>query len=716
MAIMLPCDVGPETISPWERKLFYRFKEELPDNVYVIHSLKDRKHTDKRWGEADFVIISTKGIFVIEVKGGGVSCRDGSWIYTNRKGNSSKKSESPWDQASKSMLAVQEEIESTHTNNKWFVYGYGVIMPDEHSIPDSMEIITDVLLDKSNLDKSMKDYLNVIEDYWVGEFRTKRKRVPRTISNREIIFIRKILRPDFDSTFTLKSRFDEAERQLIELTKEQQETMKGLENNERSIITGAAGTGKTILAFDKAVSAARKGNSVLMLCFGERLADILINNIPEGINENLEISSFFEYVSMKTSKYLKKEGDDFHDRLLEEGRMKYDTLRQDLPELFCEAVLNDDNFEAYDMIIIDEAQDILCGKLPDVIDFVLNGGLKFGNWHLFLDPNQVSDFALRDFNRILEQMKSYKPALFHLSKNCRNCKQILDEAKKLTGYDCLNMNAIEGGKCDIIKYSSSEDFKTKYEMKLKEIFNLGYKTENIIVLSPREYEKSIMLDAYHMDLNNDLEKGLQESEKLYLSKLVNRINDLDDNDHLIGPAFPRPTKMDKEAIKELAKNELALDYDSMLNVIQKMIAYSTIDQFRGCEKEIVMYIDFKSELMFFKQASEPLGNIDKAFKQINDSMPNEINRIMDECDVSFEKAIGYLLLSIVNNYAPLDVLLENLKDPDKRFEIDSKFEELYGKYIQMQEMVNPIRRLMYICITRAKKWLIIFSEQSEPNH
>ncbi|MCD6216542.1 NERD domain-containing protein, partial [bacterium] len=601
MANMLPCDLGPETISPWERKLFYRFKEELPDNVYVIHSLKDRTHTDKRWGEADFVIVSTKGIYVIEVKGGGVSCKDGSWIYTDRKGNSYPKSESPWDQASKSMLSVQKEIESKNKNNKGFVYGYGVIMPDERSIPDSMEIIIDVLLDKDNLDKSMKDYLSVIEDYWVGEFRTKRKRVPRTISNREIIFIRKILRPDFDSTFTLKSRFDVAERQLIEWTKEQQETMKGLENNERSIITGAAGTGKTILAFDKAVSAARKGNSVLMLCFGELLADTLINNIPEDVNENLEIFSFFGYVTMKTSEYLEKKGDDFNNLLCEETRMKYDTLRQDLPELFCEAVLNDDDFKAYDMVIIDEAQDILCGKLPDVIDFILKGGLKFGNWHLFLDPNQASDFALRDINRILEQMKSYKPVFFNLSKNCRNCKQILDEAKKLTGYDFLNMNAIEGGKCDIIKYSSTEDFKTKYEMKLKEIYKLGYKSENIVVLSSHEYEKSIMFDAYPMDSYYDPEKGLQEFEKQYASKL-NRINDLlDDTDYLIGPALPKLSKM---YIEELAKPEYPLYYNSILNIIQKLVDYNTIDQFRGCEKDIVMYIDFKSELINLKQVPE----------------------------------------------------------------------------------------------------------------
>jgi len=156
----------------------------------------------------------------------------------------------------------------------------------------------------------------------------------------------------------------------------------------------------------------------------------------------------------------------------------------------------------------------------------------------------------------------------------------------------------------------------------------------------------------------------------------------------------------------------------ILNIIQKLVDYNTIDQFRGCEKDIVMYIDFKSELINLKQVPEAFGPLDKLkyFKHINDSMPNEINWIMDECDVTFEKAIGYLLLSIVNNYVPLDVLLENLKDPDKRFEIDAKFEELYGKEMQAREMINHIRKLMYISITRAKKWLIIFTDHCEPNH
>ena len=38
-------------------------------------------HRKKIWGEADIVILSEKGVFVLEVKGGTVSCKDGVWTF-----------------------------------------------------------------------------------------------------------------------------------------------------------------------------------------------------------------------------------------------------------------------------------------------------------------------------------------------------------------------------------------------------------------------------------------------------------------------------------------------------------------------------------------------------------------------------------------------------------------------------------------------------------
>ncbi len=69
----------PRKCPASERLIFERLGRELPEDWIVLHSLELTSHPHKMWGETDIVAISTKGVFVIEVKGGRVSCEDGEW-------------------------------------------------------------------------------------------------------------------------------------------------------------------------------------------------------------------------------------------------------------------------------------------------------------------------------------------------------------------------------------------------------------------------------------------------------------------------------------------------------------------------------------------------------------------------------------------------------------------------------------------------------------
>ena len=53
---------------------------------FAMHSLSLPRHEYKRFGEIDFVVCGPEGLFVLEVKGGGVSCHDGVWETTDRYG------------------------------------------------------------------------------------------------------------------------------------------------------------------------------------------------------------------------------------------------------------------------------------------------------------------------------------------------------------------------------------------------------------------------------------------------------------------------------------------------------------------------------------------------------------------------------------------------------------------------------------------------------
>ena len=56
------------------------------DSGVALHSLNLPFHQYKEWAEIDFVIVSRFGVMLLEVKGGGVECRDGIWYFKNRFG------------------------------------------------------------------------------------------------------------------------------------------------------------------------------------------------------------------------------------------------------------------------------------------------------------------------------------------------------------------------------------------------------------------------------------------------------------------------------------------------------------------------------------------------------------------------------------------------------------------------------------------------------
>ena len=89
MAKMIPEQPSSETKSSAEMKLFRRLQMmEGTEDWTVLHSLAIAKHDTQSQGEADFVVvIPSEGIFVLEVKGGGISNSAGKWFSRDRFGN-----------------------------------------------------------------------------------------------------------------------------------------------------------------------------------------------------------------------------------------------------------------------------------------------------------------------------------------------------------------------------------------------------------------------------------------------------------------------------------------------------------------------------------------------------------------------------------------------------------------------------------------------------
>jgi len=73
------------------------------------------------------------------------------------------------------------------------------------------------------------------------------------------------------------------ESQLVELTENQMQVLRFIQGHRRALIEGCAGSGKTMLAIEKARMLASQGFKVLLLCFNAPLADFLQKRTVEGV-------------------------------------------------------------------------------------------------------------------------------------------------------------------------------------------------------------------------------------------------------------------------------------------------------------------------------------------------------------------------------------------------------------------------------------------------
>lgn len=486
MAIMIPDVIRESTRSRGERQLFNRLRREIPDDCYVLHSLGISDHPTKLWAESDFVLIAPHGIYVLEIKGGGISCEKGVWTYTDRHGTITRKPEGPFEQAKSAMYAIKKRIEKDQ-GNRGFLYGYGVITPDENFEVEGPEIESGVLLCKHDWDRSLYKFAERLHKFWAERYQKSYSRESRTINVGERDIIRKILRPETRSAYTLGSRLNNIDQQMIELTYEQLRSVRGMENNPRTIIQGGAGTGKTILAYDRAISLARKRQKVLLLCFNRLLADNFIENLPpELVNQGMiwadSIHRYFRSVVQNAGKLHEIENLNVSDNEL------YTKI---YPEVYIEVMLTGDK-SIYDAVVVDETQDLMTHEYLDAIDLTLKDGLNKGSWHLFLDPNQ--NIYGTDSQGPMRRLQDIGFASFNLSLNCRNTMTVAVTTSIISSIPMPLAGALDGGDRKIIFFRDHDDFLLKLEKEITNLVRSGLSLRDFIVLSTRSRERSSVAD------------------------------------------------------------------------------------------------------------------------------------------------------------------------------------------------------------------------------
>jgi len=478
MAKMYPPEIRKNIRSRAEHFCFSTIRLDLNDEWIALHSLGLTIHESKPWAEIDFVLIGPPGIFCLEVKGGRIEFKNGLWYFTDSDDNTTVKHQGPFEQVGSASAALRNYLIGKVPELSNVLMGYGVITPNiEWTIkgPDYEPLI---VYDERDRTRAFSVYVQRLTRYWNDWVQEHLGYKVRELTLSECQGVLRELRTDFDLRPSLQSRVNEAVDELITLTKEQYRILDELGDNERVLVRGGAGTGKTLLAIEEARRNANQGNRVFLCCFNRNLSSILRKAVKDcpGIDA-YNLHSFMADIIDRA---------DLKNRLRKVREQ--DLLAIDYPTLCQEGMITLDFWQPYDVLIVDEAQDVLRDTYIEVLDAVVKGGLKDGKWKMFLDPFQDA-FEGTD-PRILELVNEFRPAQYRLSINCRNTNPVAIATQILSGIGNDQILKVEGPEVEEYWYRGERDELRQVSRCINRLLSEKISASDIVLLSPYRRENS----------------------------------------------------------------------------------------------------------------------------------------------------------------------------------------------------------------------------------
>ena len=448
--------------SDGEQIVYDCLRRNLSDSYTVFHSFAWLGNEKQRRseGEADFVILHPDmGILAVEVKAGGIAYREGNWIQINRHTGAEKVID-PLGQAAESQHHIVNLLRQRLPSLSprpivgravWFT---SVVLDRKLTLPPSISL--DILLDATDLDKPDAGFKKAFS-FWkenlgvgkVGMSPTQFSQILRT------------LMPSFHIAPAISSVIRENREQYIRLTNQQYAILEFLSEQPSAAIHGPAGTGKTLLAVEKARSLSRSGQKTLYLCFNEFLLESLLNAYTDDAN-----------ITFHNVRTLGQEILGRSDIPIEKIVPTFETY---LDEEY------DDNLWPYPNIIIDEAQD-LSDTLLEHLSYLME--ISGGVFYTFYDRNQA--IMKKEPSRWIDEHSECRLVLY---RNCRNTSEI---AKLISGLVSVReeryINDIHGNKPKGFIYRNGNELQAIAANFVKDMQRNGLKIEDIVILSVHHIE------------------------------------------------------------------------------------------------------------------------------------------------------------------------------------------------------------------------------------
>lgn len=389
----------PPSGTPYSELLVREALTKLGDEWKVFHSVAWQSLRNGRQGdgEADFILLHPNhGLIVIEVKGGDeITIEDGQWFSRNRETGMREAIKNPFLQARDSKYALLNYLRE-------------VSIPT-HEVP----IMHGVCFTGANVDSSIGTY-GPMEIVWnKDDLHDPSQMVQRLIKHwdqkasiapRVARKIHQLLAPTITVRRRLKDDIADAERGLIELTDQQIKAFQLLRKVRKALIIGGAGTGKTLLAANRAKLFAEDGFKVLIVCYNQLLSSWLQDEFHD--QDNVIACTFHSLCLKEIKKANLAVPDD-----LDSGWWE-----SDAPEaLVIAAQENGTNFDA---IIVDEGQDFSKDWLTALA--MLTPDRTDTPYYVFADSHQ--DLYGRNWGTPSEDWLTIP-----LDTNCRNTNQIAEK-------------------------------------------------------------------------------------------------------------------------------------------------------------------------------------------------------------------------------------------------------------------------------------------------
>ena len=425
MAIMCPAELNAHfEEKSGEREMFRMLKTQLNDDFYVFHSFK-MLDVDAGFKECetDFIIFhQQKGLLFIEAKNTRPKYINGTWYYQD--GIRTMSHQGPYHQASNNKHAMINRLRSINNWGKkildncklmhavWFPLVTREELLKENLPQEADERITITRTDKDNLQDRIEELMGM--EVIAGT------RVKHTaLSDKMVKFLMdNVLCPYFEISSLPGVKLENNREKFVALEKEQLRLLNYLVDQPTAAINGLAGTGKTVMAVNKARRHANCGDKVLFLTFNRPL----INDLKEKNSEyeNIDFCTVGSLAWRKEWVGAKADND---------WAGAYSTLA----DMFDESLI--DGTFPWDHVIIDEGQDFFQKGLAEIPNRLYTWMMEYnGNeanssylksFYIFYDQNQLIQGNNREYDVLPISSPDCKLTLY---MNCRNTLEIAQTA------------------------------------------------------------------------------------------------------------------------------------------------------------------------------------------------------------------------------------------------------------------------------------------------